>query len=220
MTKNLMIYFFSTLLLIAPFSSFSQEEPATRGNASLYLNDRIGKSDKRYASFRLALQLLEERKAKTIVETGTARYGDKEFGGDGGSTIIFGDWATRNKAILHSVDKSDEAIDKAKGVTKPYAKNIRFICSESIPFLEKFEQPIDFIYLDSAGFDFHDPVPCQEHFLKEIVSAYPFLHKKSVVMFDDCELPHGGQGKLAIEFLIDNDWQVVHQGYQTILVQD
>ena len=200
--------------------NFSHASPGSSGEPSIYLQDRIDRSDKRYGSFNFALQLLEERKAKTIVETGTARYGAKEFGGDGGSTIVFGDWASKHKAMLHSVDKSDEAIAKAKSATQPYAKHIHYTCSESIPFLEKFEQKIDFLYLDSAGFDFNDPLPCQEHFLREIVSAYPFLHKKSVVMFDDCELPHGGQGKLAIEFLTDNDWKIAYQGYQVILTQD
>lgn len=216
MTANLILHFISALLFVVPFNAFSQESR----DPSIYLEDRIGRSDKRHASFKLILQLLDERKAKTLVETGTARFGDKEFGGDGGSTIIFGDWTTDHKAILHSVDRSDDAIAKAKSVTQPYAKHIQFVESESVPFLEKFEHPIDFIYLDSAGFDFHDPLPCQEHFLREIVSAYPFLHKKSIVMFDDCDLPHGGQGKLAIEFLTDNEWKIIHQGYQVILIQD
>jgi predicted O-methyltransferase YrrM len=168
---------------------------------------------------KMALKLMEERQAKILVETGTARYGDREFGGDGGSTIIFGNWAARNDAHLHSVDHSSEAIDQAKSAAKSYVGSIFYSCSDTLKFLENFDDSIDFLYLDSHEYDPNDPLPSQEHHLKEIVMAYPSLHRESIVMFDDCDLPGGGQGKLAIEFLVDNDWKILYQGYQTILSQ-
>lgn len=214
MRTKLMVYFTSALLSMTPFFSFSQTECAK------YLKDRLGESDKRYPSFQLALQLLDERGAKTLVETGTARFGNQQFAGDGGSTIIFGDWANQHEASLYSVDNASAAIDQAKSATQPFAKHIQFVCSDTLQFLEKFDQPIDFIYLDSHEYDCNQPLASQDHHLREIVSAYPALHEKSIVMIDDCDLPGGGQGKLAVEFLLDNDWKIVHQGYQTIMVQE
>ena len=198
--------------------TFSQVFASPTGESSQYLKERISESDKRYASFKMALELISERNAKALVETGTARFGDQEFGGDGGSTIIFGDWASNNDATLYSIDHSRTAIEKAQSATRQFVSNIQFSRSDTIAFLEKFDQPIDFLYLDSHEYDCNQPLPSQEHHLREIVSAFPSLHEKSIVMIDDCDLPSGGQGKLAIEFLIDRDWEIIHQGYQTILI--
>jgi hypothetical protein len=183
-----------------------------------YLANRIGKTDRRYPSFLLALQLLKSRHAKVVVETGTARNGDQNFWGDGGSTIIFGDWAAHNQAIFYSVDITPGAIENAKKATQAYAKHIQFFCCDSIEFLHHFSQPIDFLYLDSYDFNLQDPLPSQHHHLNEIMAAYPWLHKNSVVMIDDCDLPHGGKGKLVIEYLTARGWKIVYKGYQVILV--
>lgn len=188
------------------------------GSVQHYLTNRIIKGDKRYPSFVLILELLEKKNAKVLVETGTARNGDQNFWGDGGSTVIFGEWARNNDAILHSVDIAKWAIVNAEAATKKYKNNIRFTCGDSITFLKNFDQPIDFLYLDSYDFDENNPKPSQEHHLKEIIAAYPLLHENSIVMVDDCELPFGGKGLLIIDFLLGNGWTIAHQGYQTILV--
>lgn len=187
---------------------------------SHYLQNRIDKSDKRYASFLMALALLEERGARTIVETGSSRYGSGGFKGDGGSTIIFGDWAAQNKAMVHSVDNNSHHIDAAKNATHAYLQNLSFTCSDSVEFLNKFSNPIDFLYLDSYDFELNNPVPSQEHHLNELVAAYPCLHEKSIVMIDDCDLPHGGMGKLVIDHLKESGWEVVYRGYQVILLRE
>ena len=220
MPMKLAAYFVTIFLSAIPLLGFSQPDSSSVCASSNCLKDRLSESDKRYPSFKLALQLLDEREAKTLVETGTARYGDQQFGGDGGSTIIFGDWANQHEAMLYSVDSAPAAIDSAKSCTKAFAEHIQFSCSDSIQFLDRFDRLIDFIYLDSHEYDCQHPLASQDHHLREIISAYPALHKKSIVMIDDCDLPGGGQGKLAIDFLIGNDWKIVHQGYQTILTQE
>jgi predicted O-methyltransferase YrrM len=183
-----------------------------------YLEKRMVSTDKRYSSFLLILELLKEHDAKILVETGTARNGNLNFVGDGGSTIIFGDWATHHRAKLYSIDHDLSAIKNAKDATKPYAKYIDFVVGDSIAVLENFNQEIDFLYLDSFEYECDHPNPSQEHHLKEIVTAYPFLHQNSIVMLDDCDLPFGGQGKFVVDFLLSNDWKIIHEGYQTILV--
>ncbi|CDR33137.1 class I SAM-dependent methyltransferase [Criblamydia sequanensis] len=217
--KKTFIFYFLSLILInqaAPLrgteNSFSEEES--------FLVGRLKKQDKRYPTFLLALQLLKELKAKTLVETGTARNGDQNFWGDGGSTIIFADWASKNNALLHSVDISPLAIQYAKAASAPYKDNIQFTVGDSITFLKNFNKPIDFLYLDSFDFELDNPFPSQNHHLKELIAAYSKLHDKTVIMIDDCDLPHGGKGKLAIEFLTKKGWIVLHSGYQVILVSN
>src|SRR4029077_15263241 len=97
--KNIFILSFIFVFLVQLTYSIEKQSLPSKEADSKYLNGRIQATDKRYPSFLMALELLKERKAKVIVETGTARYGDQQFIGDGGSTIIFGDWATQHHAI-------------------------------------------------------------------------------------------------------------------------
>jgi len=187
-------------------------------DANVYLFNRIPKDNPRYKTFALALQLMQEREVKTFVETGTARLGDKNFLGDGGSTIIFADWASQNNAEAYSVDIDLNALGNARAALGPLGAYMELIHSDSIDFLQTFNCPIDFLYLDSYDFDVNDPNPSQQHHLKEIIAAYPYLTEDSIVMIDDCDLPHGGKGTLVIEYLLDRGWEVIAEGYQVILV--
>lgn len=200
---------FSLILLSLTFG-FSQEYPM--------LESRIPKNNKRFHTFALTLKLMKERDAKIIVETGTARCGDSNCSGDGCSTLIFGEWAKENQAILYSIDidpKALSAAENALGFSRDY---VHLIQSDSVQFLQSFDHPIDFLYLDSYGFQIDNPLPSQQHHLKEIVAAFPFLIEKSVVMIDDCDLPHGGKGKLVIEYLLERGWKIHSKGYQVILI--
>lgn len=205
--------FLTFLITVCYFNAYATTE------TSSYLINRIQMEDKRYLTLLSALELLDQRHVKILVETGTARDGDRNFVGDGGSTIIFADWATQNEALLYSVDIDPSAIENAKNVTTVYADHIQFVCDNSIKFLNKFEKQIDFLYLDSFDFDFGNPSTSQVHHLKEIIAAYPKLHKNSIVMIDDCDLPQGGKGALVIEYLTARGWEIFQNGYQIIMLQ-
>ena len=192
------------------------------GNSSLFAKDyfknRFNPKDVRRSTFKACLELLEQRNAKILVETGTSRYGNRNCAGDGCSTILFADWATDHNALLFSVDIDPNAIAASQEAASPYYPNVQFATQDSVSFLEHFSQQIDFLYLDSYDFDFNNPMPSQLHHLKEIKAAYPYLHKNTVIMIDDCDLPHGGKGKLVIEFLIAKGWKIFLSSYQTILI--
>ena len=212
MKKNFLSYkLFSFLLLFLPCLAFASPP------SEAYLHYRLASSDKRYPSFLLALELLKQNHSKTIVETGTSRYGDKGFVGDGGSTIIFGDWARQNDAVFYSVDIDPNAVQMAKNYTSGYGNSVQIYCDDSINFLASFPDPIDFLYLDSFDFELNNPGPSQEHHLKEIIAVYPKLHSNSIIMIDDCGLLHGGKGKLVLEYLDERGWKILYQGYQVIL---
>ena len=163
---------------------------------------------------------MNERGAKMIVETGTARCGEKNFGGDGGSTILFGDFATRHNIQAYSVDISQESVNNAQAATLNYIKNLQVVCADSVAFLKNFPSSIDFLYLDSFDYEYGNPLPSQWHHLKEIEAAYPKLTENSIVMIDDCDLPQGGKGPLVIQYLKDRGWKIAMQGYQVIMVKN
>lgn len=203
--------FIATLI----FSSF----PAyTNPVKNKYLSQRISPSDKRYDTFVESLRLMEERGAQILVETGTSRGGIRNFAGDGGSTVIFSHYAFDHNALLFSVDIDKQNLKNAR-LAIPYNDNVvRFIHSDSIEFLKNFGQPIDFLYLDSFDYDVKNPSLSQRHHLNEIIAAYDWLHSKTIIMIDDCDLPQGGKGKLAINFLLKRGWKIIKDSYQVILV--
>lgn len=207
------------LIMLLTFTSWVEIED-NQLSSSHYLDNRLETRDKRYATMLRALRLMKSRNVKIIVETGTARDGVQNFQGDGGSTIIFGDWASKHHALFYSVDISPKAVKNAQETTRAYGYDVQVICEDSIKFLNEFNQPIDFLYLDSYDYDFKNPTPSQDHHLKEIIAAYPKLHENSVVMIDDCDLPNGGKGLLVINYLLKRGWKIDMKGYQVILTRN
>jgi predicted O-methyltransferase YrrM len=183
-----------------------------------YLQNRIHPGDKRETTFRLCFEILEHRGAKILVETGTARNGGWNCHGDGCSTLLFAAWANDHEASLFSVDIDPGAINESKAAVSQINPHVQFATQDSISFLRDFDQQIDFLYLDSYDFEPSNPHPSQLHHLNEIEAAYPHLHENTVIMIDDCDLPYGGKGKLAIEFLKAHGWEVLITNYQVILI--
>jgi SAM-dependent methyltransferase len=194
--------------------------PALQAGAppETFLDPYLHPADKRYDSFYEALQLMTDRNATTVIETGTARGGMGNFGGDGGSTVLFSLWAKEYGADFYSVDIDPRAVEHAERAVNQVAGKAKLVCGDSISFLERFPGTIDMLYLDSYDFECHNPRPSQEHHLKEIIAAYPKLTPDSIVMVDDCKLPHGGKCSLVIDYLRERGWEIVYDGYQVILL--
>jgi hypothetical protein len=178
---------------------------------------RVPENHWRYPTYKRALELMEERGAKILVETGTARGGASDCLGDGCSTVIFGHYATVHNCQFYSVDINANNVNNSRAAVKQYAANV--IHDDSINFLANFPYQIDFLYLDSYDFDFWNPEPSQQHHLKEISAVYPHLTDKTIIMIDDCDLPHGGKGKYVIQYLLERGWKIAMQGYQVIMVK-
>lgn len=187
-----------------------------------YLEGKIPAHNHRYTTLIKVLDLMKERGVKTMVETGTSRGGLTAFEGDGGSSVIFSQFATDHSAQFYSVDIDRVALNKAseavKQVVGKVGPNLHFVQSDSIQFLTNFPEKIDFLYLDSYDFDFNDPLPSQMHHLREIEAAYPHLTPQTIIMIDDCDLPLGGKGLLVIEFLLNKGWTILEKQYQVILI--
>ncbi len=169
--------------------------------------------------------LMEERKASVLVETGAARYGMLHTKSDGASTIVFGLWAKHHNAQLYSVDIDKEAIAKGQQAVDQMSisENVKLNISDSISYLDTFQENIDFLYLDSYDYNNKDisiQKASQEHHLKEIKAAENKLHDQSIVLIDDCRLPGGGKGKLAIEYLTHSGWKIDMNKYQVLLIKD
>lgn len=179
---------------------------------------------KRRDTLRTTLGLLEDRGARTLVETGVARHGLAKCKGDGASTIVFGLWASQHRAHLYSVDIDPEATATAQQVIDgmDLQDSISVNTSDSVQYLREFSEPVDFLYLDSYDYDKRDveiQLASQQHHLDEFTAIENLLHDKSVVLIDDCNLPGGGKGKLVIDYMTSHGWKVHQLDYQAILVR-
>lgn len=184
-----------------------------------YMEKRLPSNNGRYATFYEALRLMSERQVKVIVETGTARCGDTNFDGDGGSTVLFSHWAHAHGASFYSVDINAKHIEIARAVVLPYLDNVQFVLSDSVRFLSDFDQIIDFLYLDSWDYDEKNPGPAQQHCLKEVQAACSHLTENSIIMIDDCNIPGGGKGRLALGWLEQQGWYRHRNKHQVILLK-
>ena len=179
---------------------------------------------KRRDTFRKTLELLGKTNSKTIIETGTSREGLHGAKSNGAATIVFGKWASENNAFVHSVDISENSVLKAQQEVDRQKLNnwVKIHQSDSIDFLKKFNDKVDFLYLDS--YDYSDDVEVQqksqEHHLKEFKAIEAKLHDKTIVLIDDCDLPNGGKGKLAIEYMLAHGWRIEEDAYQVLLLRE
>lgn len=178
---------------------------------------------KRRDTFKRSLEILEAVKAKTIIETGTSREGLHGAKSNGAATIVFGKWAKQNDAFLHSVDISETSVGAAQAEVnrQNLQSHVQIHLSDSLAFLEGFKDEVDFLYLDSYDYsaDIEVQKKSQEHHLKEFITIENQLHKNSIVLIDDCDLPNGGKGKLAIEYMLKKDWKIAMNEYQILLVR-
>ena len=179
---------------------------------------------KRQKTFRRAIELLEERKATCLIETGVARYGLRNSKSDGASTAVFGLWAKSHNTSLYSVDISPESIAGAREAVEELdlVEHVKLVTGDSVQFLENFTDPVDFLYLDSYDYDKHDEsiqIASQEHHLKEFKAIEEKLAPGTVVLIDDCDLPGGGKGKTVIQYMTRKGWQIDTSAYQVLLTK-
>lgn len=172
----------------------------------------------RYDSFEYTLNLCQKRNLKNIVETGTSRGKIKFFlfrkynWKDGMSTIMFAEYAKFINGVLHTCDISEKNINSAKKFTSNLNKFINFYVNDSVNFLQKFPDKIDFLYLDS--YDGHDPTNASKHQLKEARASIDKLHQNSLVLLDD----KGTKTNLSIDFYKRNNFFILNETKNQILL--
>ena len=182
-----------------------------------FLKDYDNSKNIRFKSFEFALLEASRRNHKTLVETGVAR-GKKKFiffrkinWLDGMSTLIFSDYAKFVNGHLYSCDIDNKNINSAKKFTKKNSNFITFVKDDSLNFLKNFEKKIDFLYLDSLDGQFSN---ASKHQLNEIKLAVKNLHEKSLVLLDD----KGQKTKLSIDYMINNNFKIINETKQQVLL--
>lgn len=186
----------------------------------------LGKEDRRFKTFTVALQLAIERKAKTFIETGTCRTLPSNCRKEGCSTYIFSAFnqlLSDESVEIYSVDISEKNCQNSRENIKSFEKYaVKVITSDSVKFIQDWptEKKIDFLYLDSFDFGRGKEIKSQEHHLKELMAALEKIHNGTIILMDDCKLRMGGKCAMVKDYLLKNNWNIVIDEYQTLFVKN
>jgi Methyltransferase domain/Glycosyltransferase family 9 (heptosyltransferase) len=177
----------------------------------------LGAFSDRNLSFDLLLRAISERfVSPCVIETGCIRAED-DFAGAGFSTYVLGCYLHKNGGRLISIDNTVEHCAFATEWTKCFGCNVEIVQSDSIGWLRDNAQTIDVLYLDSLDLS----VPsAAHHCLGEVQAAFHCLHASSLIVLDDTCYRSGsyhGKGALAVPWLLEHGWEIIHSGYQTML---
>jgi hypothetical protein len=177
----------------------------------------------RAETLHFVVRELASKRNLLLLETGCMRadHGELSWGDDGCSTLLFGLLAQSTKGRCISVDISPRAVRHAKKYASKYNQ---LVIEDSVSFLSRFEHMnlVDLLYLDSFDFEAENPLPSQEHHLREIQVCFDRLKSGALVLVDDADTKFDGSffGKATLvqEFFrqkgilpIIEDYQVLYQ---------
>ncbi len=112
-------------------------------------------SDKRWETFKTAINLYVQNEFKTVVETGCARI-PGDWGG-GLSTLILGDLCKylEDGSHMYTVDINGGNMEACKQITAEQANYITYNVDDSVNYLNNWKGPkIDLLYLDSFDYPY------------------------------------------------------------------
>jgi hypothetical protein len=175
-----------------------------------FLEDFNHPKNIRFKSFEKALTIADQRDLKTIVETGVARgkikfFFIKKFNWkDGMSTLLFSEYAKYKNGHLHACDIEKKNVDNAKYFSKKNKNFCSFYVDDSINFLKKFQNEINFLYLDSLD----GQMPgANEHQLAEFKAAEKNLSENCLILLDD----KGSKTKLSSNYMQKNGLKIINE---------
>lgn len=177
-------------------------------------------------TFTKALEYLDRVKPSVLVETGTSRgrfdINLPSICGDGGGSLIFALWCSRNNAKLYTVDIDPQCINNCKLniAALGLSEYVEFVVSDSVEYLQNCElKELQFLFLDSYDFESNNPIPSQMHHRKEYTAVKDKLHSNCCILIDDCGLPHGGKGRFVEQDIVKDGFVMTYQGYQHLHIR-
>jgi methyltransferase family protein/glycosyl transferase family 9 (putative heptosyltransferase) len=179
----------------------------------------VGGYRDRHRGFDVLLLFLRARfEHPRVVETGCIRC-PEDFRGAGFSTYVLGAYLAAGRGALISIDSNAAHCEFARAWTRCFGCAVQVVNCDSVEWLSNHAGPIDALLLDSVDTD-HPSAAA--HALQELEAAYPSLHSRSAVCFDDTPYFAGGFhgiGSSGVPWLFDRGWRVLFSGHQTILVR-
>lgn len=172
----------------------------------------------RYYTMRTALNLLYLKPRHNIVETGCQRLPDDW--GSGNSTYIFGEFISKYRGHLLTIDINRENIEACKKITAEFADRIEYSCANSLTILPALTAPIDFLYLDSLDIpEVGDASEGQRHNWNEFKCAEHLLAPGSIILLDDNNMENGGKTKFTKLYLEARGFKLILDYDQSLWIK-
>lgn len=175
----------------------------------------------RAVSLQKVFEILDSRNANftNILETGTMRadHGDFNFGGDGCATYIFDKYVNTCGGKVLSVDINKENCDYSRSKV---SDKTEIICSDSVEYIKSLPEDLkfDLVYLDSFDITRDNPVPSQEHHLREYLAVLKNTKPGTLLVIDDHDAfftgGEIGKGNLVKRWIDENGQSPIFEGYQ------
>lgn len=199
-------------------SSWAEGSPSNWFHTKYY----YAGANARYWTFQMALNLLSQQTDNpVIIETGCQRQQDDI--GAGMSTSIFGEYCKEYGGKVISVDMIEHHLNVCRACCSAYTKQIEYVLSDSLTFLQSYKGRVDLLYLDSVDYPIGDQAgdealqtASQTHSLAEFCAAENKLHSKTILLIDDNQLPGGGKPKLLKEYLETRGWVCLFDFQQSL----
>jgi len=171
----------------------------------------------RYSTFLKCLQICNQ--SPLIVETGTVRH-CQEWGSNGQSTFLFGEFVSKFGGKLITVDINKDAIELSRKVTSKFQDSIEYVQMDSVEFLMNHKGRIDLLYLDSMDCPTTgNALQSQKHNLAEFIASMGNLNTGSVVLLDDAEFENGGKTGLTEFVMPIAGFECVQKNYQSLWIK-
>lgn len=147
--------------------------------------------------------------------------------GAGSFTYLFPYCMNHKSFIFHTVDIMKDHIARCKVITEEFSDKVQYHVVDSLKYLASCKaNSIDLLYMDTC--DIYPIEPGALHHLKEakILVRKKIIKKGGLVLIDDVrhpspvnngELSYLGKGKYSIPFLLNNGFEILHDGFQCLL---
>lgn len=175
----------------------------------------------------------ENLTGKTLIEIGTTRENVPGLG----STAILAKLCHRHGMRMITVDMDSENTEAARKQVLGLGESFRAVTQKGEEFLQAFQSPIDFIYLDA--FDFEHPnhsdkrkkkyeallgttinnAACHKMHLDCAIEIVRLAQSGTTVVFDDVWQEEGiwkGKGETAIPYFIAHGFKITKMGKNSV----
>lgn len=175
------------------------------------LEDLYGKDNYRFDGFKKLLSLIQRRNLKVIVESNPKHMGWAQYcRNDGCSTYLLSKWSTEMPLLtIFSVHSDRIQAQLTKTALAPFV-NTHIYHYDPAKFASTFPVPIDVLILN----DFGDFQTGSFRMMGELLSAYPKLHRQSVIMLSECLGPVCAATKMFLEV---KGWVYELEGALTVM---
>jgi len=183
-----------------------EEQTYVRGKPLKYLNETI--------------ELFNKMNGKVILEIGSCRsrmnHKIDEFNprccNDGHSTYF---WKMKTNAEIYTVDIDSNCKEIIENDNR--LVDVKSFTEDAIEFGRNFGKEIDLLFLDA--WDVNPGEPYAEKHVEMYETIKPKLSEKCMILIDDTDILNGGKGKELFTKLLEDGYNVLFKGRQTLFIK-